>query len=722
MANSQWECSPKFGTLTYMAPRFLRLFLVFTCVLAALYGCSGEDGDTSGGDLGFGGSSGAAAGGSSGSGAGDGGGGGLDFDASMGTLTIDPPTATITITDKGISASEQFSAKLGNGTTVNPTWLLSNYALGTIDPNGLYTTNGFVAGVIQVKATYQTLDATAQLTVKVDIREDVTSGPMDPGPDPSNKPGLDSPGADPAVKLLYPYNETMFPRGLRSPVFQFAPGATPPTDAKLTLKSTHFSWSGYAKVADPARPQLTPPQDVWDAALISASGQSIDVEVATAAAGKGFGPATSKINVAQGRLKGAVYYMTYEAPNGLYSVRPSGQQPADHIAPGCIVCHAVSANGKRLSTGAELGGPTGGWYDIDKNYKVTQRSGSPASLNTSNSRGLAFAAFTPDGKYVARSEPSFEGGADLKAWKLNDATSTLDPADVVGMGTGISALLPAFSSDGKRFGFVSGGAMNQPGTKGKSVTVMDVAINDAMGTNGTLTFSNAKVVLDNGATGETCKYPTFLPDSDELILQEGDPSPNFQGMLATYTAAGYGTAKGRLFLVRSSAGEHIELKRLNSGNVPADETHNYEPFALPEPAAGYHWVVFTSIREYGNIMMGPQVRKRLWVAAIKIGGAPNVDPSFPPFYLPNQSETKNERGFWALEPCEPEENTCQTDDDCCRGLCKPVDPKDPKSEKKCTPEDKQCIPLGGACTDSKDCCDHQTGIQCIDGKCGTKLE
>ena len=706
-----------------MAARAFRLLLLFSCILAAVYGCSGDEGESSGGGFGTAGSAGASTGGSSAGGSSAGGSGGLDFDASIGMLTIDPPTATITITDKGIAASEQFSAKLSNGQTVTPTWVLSNYTLGTIDSQGLYTSTGIVAGVVQVKATYQALDATAQLTVKVDIREDVKATPMDPGPDPSNKPGLDAPGSDPAVKLLYPYNDTMFPRGLRAPIFQFAPSATPPTDAKLTLKSTHFSWSGYGKIANPARPQITPPQDVWDAALISASGQTIDVEVAVAAGGKGFGPAKSKLNAAQGRLKGAVYYMTYESPNGLYSVRPGGDQPANRIAAGCVVCHAVSANGKRLATGAEGGAATSGWYDINQNYDITQRSGSPPGLG-GDTRGLSMAAFTPDGKYVTRSQNNFWGGVNLKAWKINDAAGTLDEATVVGMGAMVSAYVPAFSPDGKKYVFVTGDSTGQPGTPRRSLTVMDVAINDAMGPNGTLTFSNATVPLDNGMSGEGCKYPTFLPDSNELIVQEGDLSASHGGMLATHTAgAGYGSGKGRLFMVRTAGSEHIELKRLNTGNVPTDELRNYEPFALPEAAAGYHWVVFTSIREYGNIMMGAETRKRLWVAAIKIGGTPGADPSFPAFYLPNQSDTKNERGYWALEPCEPEEKTCQTDDDCCRGLCKPVDPTDPQSEKKCTPEEEKCVPFGGACTETKDCCDHETaGIQCIEGKCGTKVQ
>src|SRR6185503_12810363 len=99
---------------------------------------------------------------------------------------------------------------------------------------------------------------------------------------------------------------------------------------------------------------------------------------------------------------------------------------------------------------------------------------------------------------------------------------------------------------------------------------------------------------------------------------------------------------GRLHLIDASGQVHVELTALNEGNGALDRDHNYEPFALPVPAGGYYWVVFTSTREYGNTMTAPNVRKQLWVAAISPPGPNQTDPSHPAFFLPNQSMTKNE--------------------------------------------------------------------------------
>jgi hypothetical protein len=166
--------------------------------------------------------------------------------------------------------------------------------------------------------------------------------------------------------------------------------------------------------------------------------------------------------------------------------------------------------------------------------------------------------------------------------------------------------------------------------------------------------------------------------------------------------------------------EHIELATLNAGNVDADRQRNYEPFPLPVTAGGYFWIVFTSIREYGNVYQGANVRKQLWVAAINTTAPSGVDPSHPPFYLPNQSVTPNERGAWALEPCRADGATCDTGDECCDGFCRPKDPNDPKSPKVCQPPSGTCSETAEKCKADSDCCDAAIGTRCIGGYCTEK--
>jgi hypothetical protein len=174
-------------------------------------------------------------------------------------------------------------------------------------------------------------------------------------------------------------------------------------------------------------------------------------------------------------------------------------------------------------------------------------------------------------------------------------------------------------------------------------------------------------------------------------------------------------------MVKVATKEHLELATLNAGNVTIDRQRNYEPFPLPVTAGGYFWIVFTSIREYGNVYAGPNVRKQLWVAAISTSPGAGEDPSHPPFYLPNQSDTRNERGAWALEPCRADGTACDTGDECCNGFCRPKDPNDPKSPRVCQPPSAgSCSQLSEKCKIDTDCCDVTSGARCIGGYCTPK--
>lgn len=690
--------------------------LVWVVAVAATFaGCSGDEGGVAGNQAGFGNAS-----GSGGNGVG-GGGGNIDIDANTQALTIEPATATLTLTSAGQPASQPFSAKLGSN-TVAATWSLSNYNFVNIDSSGVATTTALGGGKVTVTAMHQGKVATAELTVNVVISEDV-----DPSVDPTDKAALSgAPVPDPGAsesppnptRFLYPYDETVMARGIVAPFLMVSAGSVPPQSAKVKLSAPFFSWEGFYTVAAPATPRFAIPQAVWEGAVNTAAGGKLTVEVVKASSGSAYGPYSIAITIADGSLKGVVYYLTYENPSGLWSVRPGDTTAAKHVKPGCVVCHSVSANGKFLSTGAEwnVQSAEAGVYEVDAFGNATQMTPSPAGLG-GDSRGLSFASWTPDGSYVMRSQNDFWGGVNQLAWRVDATTQSLTPATVVGLGPGLSAYLPAFSHDGKRYVFTQGhGDASPPGSLIRSLNVMDVSIDPNTGPGGTLTFSNRAVALDNGPTGKVVKYATFLPDSNLIVVQESqDFDPAHGGMLATRSSGGvYGGADGRLNLVNVSQSGHVELAKANQGNAATDENHNYEPFALPIPAGGYYWVVFTSIREYGNLHQGGAVRKQLWVTAISPGGS--GDPSHPPFFLPNQTDTKNERGYWALDPCKATGQSCQTGDECCEGFCRPSDENDPSSPKVCGVK-KGCSQVSEKCETDLDCCAPETGIRCLGGFC-----
>ena len=684
---------------TLRSTSLLSLLLSLLCAGAVLAACGSKGSPNATGTTSSAGGGGAGGGTTTGHG-----GGGIMLDAgpTMDTLTVSPAVATLTINSKTAPVTQAFTAIFDGSPATGPVaWTLDTYAEGSISGSGTFTTTGLVGGVVTVTATVGKLKATAQLKVDVALSEVVKSGPGDPGPSAGNQTALmwqampiSDPGANASppnpTKILYPYDKTVMPRGLTAPLLQFSPGSLPPEDALVTLSSTYFSWQGFLHVTNPPVPQFSIPQDIWDGALLSTGGQTLTIDVTKAVMGMAYGPATTSIVVAPASLEGAVYYMTYDTPgNGLYSVQPGVKQPASLLVPGCLVCHAVSANGTKLALGTD--DPTvatqSGIYDVGADGTATQITQSPPGLG-GDTRGISFATFTPDGKYVMRSQNDFWGGVNQQAWKIDDVAKTLTPATVVGLGASVSAYVPTISPDGKHYAFTNG-AGDPFGTTGRSISLMDLAVDT---TTDTLTFSNRQLLVDNGPSGSVAKFATFLPDPSYIVLEEGENfCTSYEEMLPTWdvTCGDYSFtgSTGKLFMIKTATKEHLELAILNAGNAAADTTRNYEPFALQVTAGGYFWVVFTSIREYGNTYQGPNVKKQLWVAAISTNPAAGQDPSHPPFYLPNQSSTRNERGFWALEPCQADGTTCDTGDECCNGFCRPSDPNNPGSPKVLQPPD-----------------------------------
>jgi hypothetical protein len=716
----------------------LSLVLGFVCVAAVLAACgskgtqhasgSGASASTSTSGSGSGG-------GESGAGGGD---GGLFIEGGpmQQVLTVSPATATVSITNPMVAGTQTFTALVNGSPVTGPVaWTLDSYAEGSIAGSGIFTTTGLVGGAVNVIATYGSLTAKAKLTVDVQISQTVLQGPTDPGPSGANQnalngPPLPDPGATAnppnATQILYPYDKTVMPRGLTAPILQFSPGNLPPEDALVTLSSTFFTWQGFIHVSSATTPQFSIPQNIWDGALLSTGGQTLTVSVTKAVKGLAYGPAVTHVEVAPGSLQGAVYYMTYDTPsNGLYSVLPGLQQPAKILVPGCVVCHSVSANGTKLALGADdpAVAAQSGIYDVGADGSATQITQSPPGLG-GDSRGISFATFTPDGQYVMRSANNFWGGVNQLAWKIDDVAKTLTPATVVGLGANVAALVPSISPDGLHYAFTNGPGEPVPfGTVGRSISLMDLAVDASTNT---LTFSNRKLLVDNGPSGSVTKFVTFMPDPNYVILEEGEGfCTSYDEMLPTWgptcATGSFTGSTGRLYMVKVATGEHLELATLNAGNAMIDRQRNYEPFALQVTSGGYFWIVFTSIREYGNTYQGPNVQKQLWVAAISTSPGAGVDPSHPPFFLPNQSSTHNERAFWALQPCLANGTSCATGDQCCGGFCRPSDPNNPQSPPVCSPPmSGSCSNVSEKCTTSSDCCGAAAGVTCIGGFCTQK--
>jgi hypothetical protein len=134
-------------------------------------------------------------------------------------------------------------------------------------------------------------------------------------------------------------------------------------------------------------------------------------------------------------------------------------------------------------------------------------------------------------------------------------------------------------------------------------------------------------------------------------------------------------------------------------------------------------MVFTSRRLYGNVatidpwfsdprehdLTATPTTKKLWVAAIDLDVADpefamsaGHDPSHPAFYLPGQELLAgNTRGFWVVDPCKSDGDSCETGVECCSGYCQ----EDEDGNLTCGRKTGDCAEEFDRCESRADCCD-----------------
>jgi hypothetical protein len=687
--------------------------------------------------------------------------------SAMQTLTVtagqSPPTLTYVATYLGQPANAGWGLDKGNLGTIPP----GPAAMATFTPSGLAgglvtIQAGFNASTVQRKIMVQLVASQnggdpanpAEQPQFAATPADLTNGGGIGGVggeglggavgDPATLAALGAPtgdGAAQGLKLLYPYDKTVWPRGLLAPILMWD-WATGDADAiQLHLETTSGSFSYTGTFARPAilgsggkfiRHPI--PQDVWDMATNSAGGtDTLTVSLTVAKGGMAYGPISEAWTIAPGRLSGTIYYNSYGtrlAKNSggavggdhlfgaaVLSIHVGDTAPKVVAGDGatCRTCHSVAAFGSRL-----IAMPYGAYSDYDL-------SPSGAVEHVMPNAGAWFPGLYPDGSRMLTGDgqllPLPGGGAALPS---------------AGLSTGAPDM-PTFSPDGKLVAF-------NPGI-GHQLVVQgfDAATN---------TFSGAATVFDD--PNLTPGWPAFFPDGKSVVFEQESASAydgHSNGLLWTR-----GGSKSQIAWTSTTDATTVTpLDQLNGkGYLPThaptsiacdadghavgginpdhgdDVNVNYEPTVNPIPSGGYAWVVFTSRRMYGSVATIPPfcsdprgvdlvsniTPKKLWVAAIDLTGAPGADASHPAFYLPAQEILAgNSRGFWVLDPCAPDGSACSTGDQCCNGFCEPSGDGGALTCSNMSPGGMCSQPME-KCATSADCCDP-TNV-CINGFCTVK--
>jgi hypothetical protein len=515
--------------------------------------------------------------------------------------------------------------------------------------------------------------------------------------------------ADTAFAWLYPYDKTVFPRGLLSPTLQFGGGASDAEYVHITSKT--LDYQGYFAGGTAGSVKLALAQKSWAAVAVAVGpGDVASVKVTKVSGSSVSGPISETWPIAQGNIRGTVFYETYGSTIAggrnsvaILKINPGATTPT--VFQGSMgacgaICHAASADGSTIVSATSLGA------------SASWRVASGTSITTSATTTFTYMGLYPDGSFGMTSTGY---GAVYAPSASSRLFSTANGAAIAAPGWDsviTAAGTPSFSSDGKQIAFM------HEDKDAHTIAKADFAVS-------TKTFSNI-TDLATGASGYVA-WPAFTPDGKWVLYQVGS-DPTYETD-CQYSGGIYGVD------VATKTVRRLDILNGYTGTgtasyLPAsDPGLNFAPTMLAEAVGGYFWAIFTSHRSYGSLLAskansmglgisncfsaaGDEANGKLWLAAIDINAAGGTDPSHPAFYLDGQElQADNLRGYWVLPACAKLGVGCGSGDECCSGFCRGENNNVPV----CVTQPMGCSREYESCTTSSQCC--TSGDLCINGRC-----
>ena len=467
-------------------------------------------------------------------------------------------------------------------------------------------------------------------------------------------------GGSCTINPTYPYEGTLFPGGLQSPLVMWN-GASEASYIRFAYEgSAILDYQFAAGPSDPGSMQI--PREAWNEITRRTNLGNLNVTVSIKAGGA-VSTCTLHWKVAPGNMVGALYYNTYQAPapgipgvGAIVRLKLGGDAEIYKQADGglppigpCYSCHSVSFNGKVLVASKHTYTPFAQEFLVDK-FDVTDVV-QPAPSGTLHNAN--FGALTPDGsRILSMGNPECTTGSDtfprrpnnFPLVEGNDVARMRDTTNGNELPTpGLEAAnymwMAQFSPDGDKvvFNHAKPGAS---GTDRTQLAVMDYNYD-------TNTFSNLRVIVNapDFATGRpafdyapgpagafiqphgvdmcadpapedpasglgtvpmgSCDgpcypaWPFFTPDGKGVIFSLTS-DPDFASAFPGRDAP----SKSDLWYVDTETLEVVRLNNANKGLQEIDEINNYYPTVLPIAVGGYFWMFWTAVRDYGHLVRG----------------------------------------------------------------------------------------------------------------------
>src|SRR5262249_2081548 len=129
---------------------------------------------------------------------------------------------------------------MADGHPVAAQWDAARAEIGTISGSGVFTPRGTIGGKTTVRAQIGSVTATTTATVRVHLVQNGAVAPGDAGAGGNGGVGGEGPGgavsddtrqtltgppsAEPTLSWLYPFDRTVWPRGILAPLLQWGTG------------------------------------------------------------------------------------------------------------------------------------------------------------------------------------------------------------------------------------------------------------------------------------------------------------------------------------------------------------------------------------------------------------------------------------------------------------------------------------------------------------------